>query len=82
MINLRHNVDVPVDIPHRTGCLCISPVLLQELITFVQRVLVVADDFRERPLVSAQNIAVLSTVLVERGLGLRDSILKRLEASV
>lgn len=82
IVHLRHDIEIPVNIPHRTSYLSISPIFLKEFITFVQGRLIIANDFRERRLVSAQNIAVLGSVVKKRGLGLRDSILKRLETSV
>lgn len=46
MLNLGHDVDVPVNVPRRTGCLIISSVFYQELVAILQGLFVISNDFR------------------------------------
>ena len=44
MVNLGHNIDVPVNVPRRTRCLGIPSVIPEYLLALLQRSLVVADN--------------------------------------
>ena len=72
MLDLGHDVEIPVDVPGRTRCLCIPVIVGEELLALAQCSLVVADDFRERPSVAAEDISALSSMRTQRRLGPRD----------
>lgn len=62
MLDLGHDVEIPVDVPGRTRCLCIPVVIGEELVTLAQCSLVVANNFRERPSVAAEDIGALGSM--------------------
>lgn len=66
MVNLWHDVVVPFDIPQWTRRLAISSIPVQQLLTLLQRCLVITDDFVERALVRAEQVRFSSPMLAER----------------
>lgn len=46
MFDLRHNVEVPINIPNRTRRLGVTSIVLEELITFVQSGIIISNDFQ------------------------------------
>jgi hypothetical protein len=46
MFDLRHNVEVPINIPDRARRLGVTPVVLEEPVTFVQSGIVISNDFQ------------------------------------
>lgn len=47
MFDLRHNVEVPINVPDGTRRLGVTPVVLKELLTIPQSGIVISNDFQQ-----------------------------------
>ena len=81
-LHLGHYIDGPVDILHGPCCSRIAFILVQQRLTFLERGLVVSNDFQKTILVAAEVVPVVSAMVTERPLGLVDAPLERYQASV
>lgn len=46
MFDLRHNVEVPINVSDRACCLGVTSIVLEELMTIVQSGIVISNDLQ------------------------------------